>query len=321
MHVGVVGGAGYIGSHVCLALLDAGFEISVFDDLSSGLRENVEAVGAPLFEGSILDVHHLREYFSQFSPDAIVHLAAKKAPGESMRYPYKYLRSNVTGSINLFEVASCHGCDKVVFSSSCSVYGTPRSLPVTEDSPIAPESVYAYSKRAVEEVLEWLARTSSLRFASLRYFNAVGYDVEGRVSGLERDPKNLFPILLEAATGRRGSVTVFGSDYDTRDGTCVRDYVHVNDLADAHVKALSALEEHEQLFVNLGSEQGLTVRECVDAVRKYVGDFEVVEGERRPGDPVAIFADASYAKEVLDWSARNSDVETIVKSMKRVYER
>lgn len=320
MRVLITGGAGYIGSHVVLDFLKRGHQVTVFDNLSTGWEANVP-VGVELIKGDILDRDTL--FAAVRGYEAVVHLAALKAAGDSMTEPERYSRTNLTGTLNLLEAMTVSGCRYMVFSSSAAIFGEPEYLPVDEDHPMNPENFYGFTKLEIERLLEWYARLKGVRFAALRYFNAAGYDLYGRVTGLERNPANLLPILMEAARGDRSGVTIFGDDYDTPDGTCLRDYVHVSDLAEAHGLALSWLESHSSgnLKLNLGSGHGISVREMADAVLRITGrDFSCAMGSRRPGDPARLVAGSRLAQETLGWEARHSDLETLVGSAWKVYE-
>lgn len=315
----VVGGAGYIGSHVVAAFLDGGHQVTVFDNFSSGCRENLFS-DAELAEGDILDESRLLEVMAR-GFDGLVHLAAFKAAGESMIKPEKYSVNNITGTLNLLNAACAAGITNLVFSSSAAVYGEPQYVPIDEEHPLHPENYYGFTKLEIERFLAWYDRLKGLRYASLRYFNAAGYDTDGRISGLERNPANLLPVVMEVAAGMRKELQIFGDDYDTPDGTCIRDYVHVNDLADAHVRAMELLATSgKSLTVNLGSENGLSVKEMVDTARRITGHpipAKVVA--RRPGDPAKLVASSSTAKKVLGWDATRSGAETLIESMWRVY--
>lgn len=319
MNILVVGGAGYIGSHVVREFLDAGHRVTVFDNLSSGLRQNLFPE-AGFVQGDILKVADLKSaLLGGF--DALVHLAAFKAAGESMLKPEKYSVNNITGTINLLNAACEAGIRRIVFSSSAATYGEPKYLPIDEDHPTAPENYYGFTKLEIERFLAWYDKLKGLRFAALRYFNAAGYDVKGRITGLERNPANLLPVVMEAAAGMRSEVQVFGNDYDTIDGTGVRDYIHVNDLAVGHVAALDYICRNDRsLTVNLGSESGLSVLQIVEAARKISGQpIPVKIVGRRPGDPAKLTASATRAKDMLGWKARYSDVETLVRTSWDVY--
>lgn len=321
MKVLVIGGAGYIGSHVCLELLEAGHEVVVYDNLSSGKRENLFK-DERFIEGDIMDeaglAAALREGF-----DGAVHLAAFKAAGESMLAPEKYARNNIAGTVNIVNALSGAGVGRLVFSSSAAVYGEPEYLPVDELHPTRPENFYGYTKLDIEGLLAWYDRLKGLRYAALRYFNAAGYDMRGRVTGLESNPANLLPVIMEVAAGMRKELRVFGDDYPTKDGTGVRDYVHVNDLARAHVAALERLERtDESLVVNLGSEEGLSVLEILESARRLTGKPipASIEG-RRAGDPARLVASSAKAAELLGWKARFSDVGSLVESSWNAYKR
>lgn len=320
MRVLLCGGAGYIGTHVALTFSDRGDTVGILDDFSSGLRTNV-APTSLLFEGSIMDQEVLSETLAK-GWDVVVHLAAFKAAGESMLDPAKYARNNISGSLNLIQACIAHGVEKFILSSSAAVYGEPEYLPIDEQHPTRPENYYGYTKLAIEENLAWFARLKGLKYVSLRYFNAAGYDENGRMTGLERNPANLIPVVMEVASGLRKKIEIFGDDYPTEDGTGVRDYVHVTDLAVAHVQAAEHLQAgNDSLVVNLGSEHGLSVRQILDSARKITGK-EIPEEivTRRPGDPAKLVASSAYAKQTLGWQATRSDVDSIIASTWRVYE-
>jgi UDP-glucose 4-epimerase len=321
MKVWVVGGAGYIGSHVCKALREAGHEPVAFDDLSTGLRENL-AAGTVLQVGDILDRESLARAAAEYRFDGVIHLAALKAAGESMTEPEKYSRHNIVGSLNLMEAVLEAGIPLFVFSSSAAVYGAPDYLPIDERHPTRPENYYGHTKLAIEQFLEWYGRLKGLRYGILRYFNAAGYDPDGEITGLERNPANLLPLVMETAMGRREKLQVFGDDYETRDGTGLRDYVHVTDLAAAHVSALEHLHRGgANLTVNLGTGDGITVREMIERARAITGrdiPYEVVG--RRPGDPASVLASSSLAAETLGWKARHSDLETLLRTTWKAYQ-
>jgi UDP-glucose 4-epimerase len=321
MNMLVIGGAGYIGSHVVRALLDKGHRVTVYDNLSSGTKVNLFDE-ARFVEGDILDTDSLSGTMGE-GYDGLVHLAAFKAAGESMIRPEKYSVNNVTGTINILNAAAEAGVKRFVFSSSAAVYGEPRYLPIDEKHPNSPENYYGFTKLEIERLLAWYDRLKGIRFAALRYFNAAGYDMQGRVRGLERNPQNLLPIVMEVASGMRERMQVFGNDYDTRDGTCIRDYIHVNDLAEAHVLALEWIGAHDtSLTVNLGSETGVTVTEMIEAARRITGKpipADIVE--RRPGDPASLVSTAAFARQTLGWRASCSDVDSLVSSTWAAYRR
>ena len=319
MKVLVIGGAGYIGSHVVKEMMKKGHEVTVFDNLSSGLRENLFKENEFIY-GNILISEDLDKAFSK-GFDAFVHLAAFKAAGESMVNPEKYSVNNITGTLNIMNQAVKHGCLKMIFSSSAAVFGEPEYLPIDEEHPKNPVNYYGFTKLKIEEFMEWYDKIKGLKFAALRYFNAAGYDPEGVVHGLEQKPENLLPRIMECAAGMRKELKIFGTDYATRDGTCIRDYVHVTDLADAHVKALDYISKKgESIKLNLGTEKGTTVKELIDASRRITKqEIPCVDDERRAGDPDSLCATSKKAKELLNWEPKYSDVDTLVSSTWNVY--
>lgn len=319
MNVLVIGGAGYIGSHVVKELNKQGHKVTVFDNLSSGLRQNLFKQNG-FIHGDILIKEQLDAAFAQ-GFDAFIHLAAFKAAGESMVSPEKYSVNNITGTLNILNSAVEHNCKRMVFSSSAAVFGEPQYLPIDEAHPKNPENYYGFTKLKIEEFMAWYEKLRGLRFAALRYFNAAGYDVDGEIYGLEQNPANLLPIIMEVACGMRPKMKIFGNDYDTRDGTCIRDYIHVTDLAAAHVKALEWIAKNDKsLTVNLGSEKGTTVTEMVEAARRITGKpIPADYAERRPGDPASLVASAKYAAEVLGWKAQHSDVDTLLETTYKAY--
>ncbi|PIE98360.1 MAG: UDP-glucose 4-epimerase GalE [Treponema sp.] len=321
MKVLVIGGAGYIGSHVTKAMLDAGHSVTVFDNLSSGLLCN-------LFEDAEFiagDTRHADDIEATFARkfDGAVYLAAFKAVGESMEKPEKYSVNNISATINILNAAVKHDCLNLVFSSSAAVYGAPEYLPIDEAHPKNPENYYGFTKLEIERFLSWYDKLKKLRSASLRYFNAAGYDPSGKITGLEKQPQNLLPVIMEVASGIRNELQIFGSDYPTRDGTCIRDYVHVSDLATAHVNALNYIAKNDcSLSVNLGSETGVTVLEMLEAARRITGkQIPAKKTDRRAGDPAELYATAKHAKETIGWKPKYSDVDTIVSSTWEVYKK
>jgi UDP-glucose 4-epimerase len=320
MKVLVIGGAGYIGSHVVKAMMKAGHVITVFDNLSSGSEENLFKK-AGFIKGDILNPPELSKAFNSDSFDAVVHLAAFKAAGESMLKPEKYSVNNITGTINILNAMCDFDVKRLVFSSSAAVFGEPVRLPIDEDHPTNPENYYGFTKLEIERFLAWYDKLKGLKFVALRYFNAAGYDIDGELKGLERSPANLLPVIMEAAAGMRNTLQIYGDDYDTKDGTGVRDYVHVTDLAKGHVQALDYLvKTNESLTVNLGSENGLSVLELLEEARRISGreiPAEIVG--RRPGDPAKLVASSALAAEKLGWKAEYSDCETLIKTSWNVY--
>jgi UDP-glucose 4-epimerase len=320
MEILLIGGAGYIGSHAAREFLDRGHSVTVFDDLSSGLKENLFPE-ARFVQGTILDYPALLEACRDKA--AVVHLAAFKAVGESMVKPEKYSLNNISGTINILNAMSSAGIKRLIFSSSAAVYGQPQYLPVDEKHPLNPESYYGFTKLEIERIMDWYDKLKNIRFASLRYFNAAGYDVKGRISGLEQNPANLVPVIMETAVGMRRELPVFGNDYDTRDGTCIRDYIHVSDLAAAHVDALNYINKNEKsLIVTLGSETGTSVTEMLQAARRITGlPIPSVIAERRLGDPASLTASSKLARECLGWQPKCSDLDSIISSTWQAYKK
>ncbi len=321
MRVLVIGGAGYIGSHVVRFFADRGLSVDVLDNLSTGTKENLFS-DCGFFEEDILNYRAIAAIM-QKGYEAVVHLAAAKAAGESMLRPEKYAVQNLTGTINILNAACEAKIPRLVFSSSAAIYGEPKYLPIDEAHPKEPTNFYGFTKLEIERCLEWYDRLKGLKFAALRYFNAAGYDPEGRVWGLERNPANLVPVIMEVAVGLRPHLEVFGTDYPTPDGSGVRDYIHVTDLAEAHYAALMHLVEEPRSFaVNLGSERGLSVLEILEAARRITGrPIPAVMTGRRPGDPAKLVASSATAKKLLGWEAKHSDLASIIATSWRAYAR
>lgn len=308
----VTGGAGYIGSHACKALSAAGYTPVAYDSLVYGHEWAVR--WGPLERGDILDRARLDEVIVQYRPSAVLHFAAFAYVGESVVNPGNYYRNNVVGSLNLLEAARDHGINQFVFSSSCATYGVPARLPITEDTPQNPISPYGASKLMVERMLVDFGASHGLRSISLRYFNAAGADPFAEI-GEDHEPEtHLIPLALQAATGRCPHITIFGVDYDTVDGSCVRDYIHVADLADAHVKALQLLETGSPSGVyNLGNGRGFSVLEVIRSVERVTSlTVPVQRGSRRVGDPAVLVSDASRARQVLGWQPQVVELDEIV---------
>jgi UDP-glucose 4-epimerase len=309
----VTGGAGYIGSHTVRSLRAAGRDVVVLDSLELGRREAV--IDAPLVVGNIADQDLVTATCNEHGVTQLVHFAAYKAVGESMESPAKYWRNNVAGTVELVEACLASGVSDVVFSSSCSVNGTPETVPVTEDAAIRPESVYAESKAMVEKILSWYGVTNGLNSVSLRYFNAAGASFDGRIGEDWTYSFNLIPLAMKAVLLEDYQLKVFGNDYATPDGTCIRDYIHVEDLADAHVKALTYLGNGgPSTAVNVGTGTGSSVFEVINATAAIAGRpvrHEVVA--RRTGDPVSTYANPDHALKTLGWSAKH-DLAAIVQT-------
>ena len=320
MNILIIGGAGYIGSHVVREFLDQGHTVTVFDNLSSGLRENLFPE-AQFIHGSIMDYQSLLSACKGEKFDAAVHLAAFKAAGESMVKPEKYSLNNINGTVHILNAMVEAGIKRMVFSSSAAVYGEPEYLPMDEKHPTNPENYYGFTKLEIERFMYWYDAIHGLRCAMLRYFNAAGYDVKGRVAGLEQNPTNLIPVTMETAIGMRREMQIFGDDWDTPDGTCIRDYIHVNDLASGHAAALDYITKNDKsLTVNLGSENGTSVKEIVDAARRITGKpINAPISGRRAGDPAKVTASSKLAQELLGWKAKHSDVETLISTSWKAY--
>jgi UDP-glucose 4-epimerase len=321
MRILVIGGAGYIGSHVARAFLDRGYAVTVFENFQTGLRENLFHDAAFVY-GDIMRPEQLREAMRE-GFDGCVHLAALKAAGQSMLKPELYAESNISGTINILNQATAAGISRLIFSSSAAVYGSPQYLPIDENHPKEPENFYGFTKLEIERILDWYDRLKGMRYAAIRYFNAAGYDVRGRIKGLELNPENLLPIVMEAAAGIRPKLSIFGDDYPTRDGSCIRDYVHVSDLAEAHVSAFEYLLQHDRsLTVNLGSQTGVSVFEMVDRARAITGrEVPADISGRRSGDPSELVASSAKARELLGWVPKYSDVDTLISSTWKMYEK
>jgi UDP-arabinose 4-epimerase len=307
----VTGGAGYVGSHACKALARAGYTPVVLDNLVYGHRENVR--WGPLIQGDMADHGLLDSIFSKYEPEAVLHFAAWAYVSESVSAPGKYYRNNVSGTLTLLETMRDHGCRNIVFSSSCATYGVPETTPITESTPQRPINPYGWSKFMVERMLEDFECAHGMRHASLRYFNAAGADPEGELGEDHTPETHLIPLVLEAALDSNRSIAVFGDDYPTEDGSCVRDYVHVTDLAEAHIQALEYIRNHDSGAFNLGTGRGHTVKQIIHAARRATGRHlsERIES-RRPGDPPALYADNTLARQALGWEPRFTDIEETI---------
>lgn len=312
----VTGGAGYIGSHTVLALQSAGFDPVVFDNFSTGHRSFVDE-SVPLVEGDLSERDAIARAFRDHAVDGVIHFAGRALVPESVTDPALYFETNVVGGLNLLNAMRHAGVDKLIFSSTCATYGIPETPLIVESHPQRPVNPYGESKLAFERALAAFHEAYGLDYLSLRYFNAAGADAESR-RGEDHDPEtHLIPLTLAAAAGVRPEVRILGTDYPTPDGTCVRDYIHVTDLADAHVKGIAKLlkKEVESQAINLGTGVGVSVREVVEVVRKVTGrSFRVIEAGRRPGDPPQLVADPARSYEVLEWEPAHSGIEEIVES-------
>ncbi len=314
MSVLVTGGAGYVGSHTVKLLDEKGYDVVVFDNLSRGHIESLPK-NAKFENIDLLNSPRLKEDIKKYNIDAVIHFAALAYVGESVERPDLYYTNNVIGSLNLLNVLKENEIKKFIFSSTCSLYGNPKKIPISENQKENPINPYAKTKYVIENMLKDFDSSFGIRFVSLRYFNAAGASFDSCI-GESHDPEtHLIPLVLYAALGKRDKVVIFGDDYETADGTCIRDYVHVDDLAEAHVKALEYLEEnHGSSIINLGSGKGYSVKEVVDIAREVTNiTFDMEVSGRRPGDPAVLIADNKKARQVLNWQPK-FDLYDIIKS-------
>lgn len=313
MSVLVLGGAGYIGSHAVYQLIDQQVSVVVIDNLQTGHAEAVHPE-ATFYKGDIKDIQFMRTVFAAESIDAVIHFAANSLVGESMKKPLEYFDNNVYGTQVLLQVMAEYDVNKIVFSSTAATYGEPESVPITEVMPTNPTNAYGETKLTMEKMMKWCEHAHGIRYVALRYFNVAGARETGEIGEDHQPETHLVPIILEAALGTRSHITVFGEDYDTADGTCIRDYVHVEDLIDAHLLALSYLTNGGASDVfNLGSSQGFSVKEMIHAARVVTGkEIPVKSGERRAGDPSILIASAEKATTILDWQPTRTSIEKII---------
>jgi UDP-glucose 4-epimerase len=314
MRVLVTGGAGYIGSHVVKMLGVMGHEVLVYDNLSTG--HDWAVLHGELIIGDLADKALLADTVAGFSPDAVMHFAAHIQVEESVRYPLKYYRNNTMNTLTLLEVLMASGVHNFIFSSTAAVYGIPKQVPVNEDAPLNPINPYGMSKVVVERVLQDLSFSSDLRYMSLRYFNVAGADPDGKIGQAYKESTHLITRALKTAKGELSKLSVFGTDYPTPDGTCIRDYIHVNDLAEVHISALDYLMTHGHSRVfNCGYGHGYSVREIIRSAKAVTGiNFTVDEAGRRPGDPPSIVADSTKARNELGWKPRHDDIDFIIRT-------
>lgn len=313
MAILVCGGAGYIGSHVNKQLHEEGYETVVFDNLVYGHREAVK--WGHFEQGDLKNMEDIERVFQKYQIDAVFHFAAYAYVGESVLEPEKYYYNNVANTLNLLQVMRKYGCKRIIFSSTCATYGEPENVPITEDMPQNPINPYGATKLMMERIFKDYHAAYGLEFVVLRYFNAAGADPEGEIGESHNPETHIIPLVLDAASGKRADIKVFGTDYDTPDGSCVRDYIHVYDLATAHLLALHHLEAgKESDFFNLGNALGTSVLEVVKSVRKVTGKgFKVVLTDRRPGDPAKLVGSSEKAQRILGWKPIYGDIDTIVK--------
>ncbi len=316
MKILVLGGAGYIGSHTVYELIDAGNEVVIIDNLETGHMKAVHPQ-AKFYKGDLRDRSFVDSVLdTEKNIDAVIHFAANSLVGESMVNPLKYYDNNLCGTKVMLESLVAHGIDKVVFSSTAATYGEPQSIPIVETDPTRPTNCYGETKLSMERMFYWTGVAHNLRFVSLRYFNACGAHISGQIGEDHNPETHLIPLILQAASGKRDHISIFGTDYDTVDGTCVRDYIHVTDLAQAHILAVRYLMDGNKSDIfNLGNGVGFTVRQVIDEARKVTGaDIKVVEEGRRAGDPATLIASSDKAKSVLGWKPEYADLSKIIET-------
>ena len=316
MKILVLGGAGYIGSHTVYELIDAGNEVVIIDNLETGHMKAVHPQ-AKFYKGDLRDRAFVDSVLdTEKNIDAVIHFAANSLVGESMVNPLKYYDNNLCGTKVMLESLVAHGIDKVVFSSTAATYGEPQSIPIVETDPTRPTNCYGETKLSMERMFYWTGEAHNLRFVSLRYFNACGAHISGQIGEDHNPETHLIPLILQAASGKRDHISIFGTDYDTVDGTCVRDYIHVTDLAQAHILAVRYLMDGNKSDIfNLGNGVGFTVRQVIDEARKVTGaDIKVVEEGRRAGDPATLIASSDKAKSVLGWKPEYADLSKIIET-------
>ena len=313
MSILVLGGAGYIGSHAVYQLIDQKFDVIIIDNLQTGNRKAIHP-DATFYEGDIRDIEFMRDVFEKESIESVVHFAANSLVGESMEKPLEYFDNNVYGTQVLLKVMKEFGVKKIVFSSTAATYGEPDTIPITEEVKTNPTNAYGETKLAMEKMMKWCDQAYGIQYVSLRYFNVAGARESAEIGEDHRPETHLVPIIIEVALGKRPHITVFGEDYDTPDGSCIRDYVHVEDLINAHLLALNYLNNGGQSDIfNLGSNQGFSVKEMIDAARKVTGkEIPEKSGERRAGDPSTLVASSEKASSILGWKPTRTSVEKII---------
>lgn len=314
MSILVLGGAGYIGSHAVYQLIDQKYDVVVIDNLQTGHRGAIHPK-AKFYEDDIRDRAFMRDVFGKEKIDAIIHFAANSLVGESMEQPLKYFDNNVYGTQIVLEMMKEFHVPHIVFSSTAATYGEPERVPITETMPTVPTNTYGETKLAMEKMMKWCEKAYGIKYVALRYFNVAGARSTGEIGEDHHPETHLIPVVLETVLGKREAITIFGEDYDTKDGTCVRDYIHVEDLIDAHILALQYLQNGGASDVfNLGSSNGFSVKEIVDTVREVTGKgFNVKIGDRRAGDPSTLIASSEKAKRVLGWNPQKTDIRQIIK--------
>lgn len=315
MAIFVLGGAGYIGSHTVYELIDAGREVVIADNLETGYREAVHPAAA-FYEGDIRDRAFIDSVFEKESIDGVIHFAANSLVGESMTNPLKYYDNNLCGTKVLLESMVAHHIDKIVFSSTAATYGEPERVPILETDHTDPTNCYGETKLSMEKMFKWTSQAHGLRFVSLRYFNACGAHVSGKIGEAHNPETHLIPLILQVPNGQREYISIFGDDYDTKDGTCIRDYIHVTDLAQAHILAMDyLLEGGENNIFNLGNGVGFTVKQVIDAARAVTGhSIPAKTAPRRAGDPAQLIASSDKAKNILGWKPVHADLKHIIET-------
>ena len=310
----IVGGAGYIGSHVNKALNEEGYETVILDNLSYGHEESIK--WGTFCNCDLNNIDDVDEVFNKYDITAVMHFSSFIDVGESVRNPEKYYHNNVLNTMNLIHVMLKQDVKKFIFSSTCATYGVPQKIPLVEDHPQNPINPYGWTKLMVERILKDYDKAYGLKSVILRYFNASGADKSGEIGEWHNPETHLIPLILDAAMGKREDIKIFGTDYDTPDGTCIRDYIHVTDLADAHILSLKYLEQNNKSNqFNLGNGQGFSVREVIESVKRVTGkDFKVTASERREGDPAILIGSSKKAKEVLGWNPQYTDIDQIVET-------
>lgn len=310
----VLGGAGYIGSHAVNKLIENNYDVIVVDNLQSGHEEAINSK-AKFYKGDIRDKNFLSNVFKEENIDGVFHFAANSIVGESMKEPLMYFNNNVYGMQILLEVMNEHNVNKIVFSSTAATYGEPKQVPITEDMETCPTNTYGETKLVMEKMMKWCDKAYGMKYVALRYFNVAGAEDDGSIGEDHNPETHLIPIVLQTALGKRDYITIFGDDYDTEDGTCVRDYVHVVDLVEAHILAMKYLTHGgESNTFNLGSSQGFSVKEIVETARKVTDkDIKAIIGERRAGDPSKLIASSDKARKMLGWNPIRTNIENIIK--------